>query len=241
MQFTYEAYRSFLNELKEHGYQDCLYTDWDRYDKTVILRHDIDFSIEAACCLSEIEREAGMHSTYFVLLNTDFYNIASAQSRRMIDRIKENGGEIGLHFDEAFYMEQDIIQAILNEKEILERILDIPIRYVSMHRPSSRMLEGNLKIEGMTNAYAEVFTKEFKYLSDSRRIWREDVEKIIREETVSRLHILTHAFWYRQKELTVKETLKDFIWKGKYRTYRSLEQNIRNVSELLALSEIDSL
>lgn len=241
MEFTYEAYRKFLSELRENGYKDCLYTNWENYEKTVILRHDIDFSIEAACYLSEIERVAGFCATYFVMLNTDFYNIATARSREMINQIKENGGAIGLHFDETFYSNQDIVQAILKEKEILEMILEIPIQYVSMHRPTSKILEGNLRIEGMINAYDEVFTKEFKYLSDSRRVWREDVEKTICAGTVARLHILTHAFWYRQKELTVKETLQDFIRQGKYQIYHSLEKNIRNMSELLALSEIDSL
>lgn len=241
MEFTYEAYQKFLCELRENGYKDCLYTNWENEEKAVILRHDIDFSIEAACYLSEIEKAAGVCATYFVMLNTNFYNVAAAKSREQINQIRENGGVIGLHFDEVFYWDQDIAQAVLTEKEILETILEIPIQCVSMHRPTSRMLEGALKIEGMINAYDAVYTKEFRYLSDSRRTWREDVEGIVRAGIAARLHILTHAFWYRQKELTAKETLQDFIRQGKYRLYHALEQNIRDMSELLALSEIDCL
>lgn len=241
MKFTYEAYERFLYELRECGYKDCLYTNWENQKKAVILRHDIDFSIEAACCLSEIEKAAGVRATYFVMLNTNFYNAAAAKSREQINRIRENGGVIGLHFDEAFCWERDIAQAVLKEKKILEAILEIPIQCVSMHRPTSRMLEGDLKIEGMINAYDAVYTKKFRYLSDSRRVWREDVDEIVRAGMDARLHILTHAFWYRQRELTAKETLQDFIRQGKYRLYHALEQNIRNMSELLALSEIDRL
>ena len=34
-------------------------------------------------------------------------------------------------------------------------------------------------VPGMINGYGKVYFKEFKYLSDSRRWWREPVEEII--------------------------------------------------------------
>ena len=53
----------------------------------------------------------------------------------------------------------------------------------------------------MINSYGQTFFHDFKYLSDSRRRWREPVEEIIRSGTYDRLHILTHAFWYHKQRI----------------------------------------
>ena len=63
-----------------------------------------------------------------------------------------------------------------------------------MHRPSRWVLEADLKIPGMVNSYGKEFFQDFKYVSDSRMRWREDVMKYAIEKAYPRLHILTHAF-----------------------------------------------
>lgn len=239
MKFTYDAYKELLLLLKKYGYKDCSYYDWDRQEKTVILRHDIDTSLEAALEFSKIEKELDMQATYFVLLNTDFYNVASTKSKKIIYEIQKNGGTIGLHFDETGYADANIIEAIQKEAKNLENILEIPITSVSMHRPSEKTLNADLKIEGIVNSYSKIFFKKFKYVSDSRRNWRENVEEIIKSEVYDKLHILTHAFWYHEEECTAKQTLKSFINKRKEETYQSLADNIRNIEEFLKLSEVD--
>ena len=86
-----------------------------------------------------------------------------------------------------------------------------PIRVVSMHRPRKATLDSNLMVPGMINGYGKVYFKEFKYLSDSRRWWREPVEEIIESGQYKRLHILTHAFWYEKNEQTLEETVSRFV------------------------------
>lgn len=46
MEFTYDAYTIMISELRRHGYQFADYRDHDKYDKCVILRHDVDYSLE---------------------------------------------------------------------------------------------------------------------------------------------------------------------------------------------------
>ncbi len=72
MKFTYDAYIGLLHLLREKGYVFTNYFSYEKEKKCVILRHDIDFSLDDAVRLSEIEKNAwagggGVYSTWFVL------------------------------------------------------------------------------------------------------------------------------------------------------------------------------
>ena len=81
MTFTFDGYRSLLWLLREHGYEVANYHNWQEKKRCVILRHDIDSSIEDATAFAALERDEGVTSTYFVLLTSDFYNVFSKASR----------------------------------------------------------------------------------------------------------------------------------------------------------------
>mgnify|MGYP004527258611 FL=1 len=80
--------------------------------------------------------------------------------------------------------------------------------------------------------------KGFKYISDSRQRWREDVDKIIEFDKYDKLHILTHAFWYNDTVKTIRDNIKTFIDDSKYERYDALEENILSLESLLKKSEI---
>lgn len=77
MEFTYAAYRKLLSLLRERGYAFRGYHNYRDAPRCVILRHDVDTSLDQAVKLAELEAEEGVRSTWFVLLRTDFYNVAS--------------------------------------------------------------------------------------------------------------------------------------------------------------------
>ena len=60
-----------------------------------ILRHDIDFSPAAALRLAEMEAARGVRATYFLLLNTFYYNLLSPEHTDVPRRIAELGHEVG--------------------------------------------------------------------------------------------------------------------------------------------------
>lgn len=241
MEFTYDAYRSLLYLLRTRGYVFTDYHQYAAYPRCVILRHDIDQSLTDAVRLAEIEAEEGIHSTWFMLLRTDFYNPASAVSQKSIRRLIELGHEIGLHFDEVAYAGgstgsrtcSSTKERILLEAKILSDICGQPITTVSMHRPSKATLEADLRIPGMVNSYGQTFFHDFKYLSDSRRRWREPVEEIIRGGEYDRLHILTHAFWYHEQEQDIRQDVNAFIRAASGERYAQMAENITDLSEIL--------
>lgn len=247
MEFTYDAYRSLLYLLRTRGY---VFTDYHRYAENarcVILRHDIDQSLKDAVRLAELEAEEDVHSTWFVLLRTDFYNPASAASQQALRRIRSLGHEIGLHFDEMAYSVErgtgtcassSVEELICHEAGILADICGCPVTTVSMHRPSKATLEADLRIPGMVNSYGQTFFHDFKYLSDSRRRWREPVEEIIRGGEYDRLHILTHAFWYHDTPRSAAETIADFVRIAPHERYLGMRDNIRDLEAVLREEEI---
>lgn len=241
MDFSYAAYVRLLSLLREHAYETVDYHDYEGHPRCVILRHDIDTDLAQAVRFAELEAQEGVRSTYFVLLRTDFYNPASSGSLEQLHRIQALGHEIGLHFDEKAYpagTPEETVQRILKEREVLSALLETAVSTVSMHRPSQATLDADLQIPGMVNSYGRTFFRDFKYLSDSRRRWREPVEEIIRSGTYDRLHILTHAFWYHQQEETLRESVERFITSANKERYRQLRENITDLESILREDEV---
>ena len=247
MEFTYTAYRALLDLLRQGGYDFTNYHEYQSHHRCVILRHDIDNSLSQALRLAEVEADFGVKSTYFVLLRTDFYNPASAASQKALSRIQALGHELGLHFDEMAYPQEggsstadssSTEELILREAGILADICGCPITTVSMHRPSKATLEADLRIPGMINSYGQTFFHDFKYLSDSRRRWREPVEEIIRGGEHDRLHILTHAFWYHEREQDITESVGAFVRSANAERYERMMENITDLPSILPKEEL---
>ena len=103
----------------------------------------------------------------------------------------------------------------------------------SLHRPNAVTLETELEIPGFVNSYSKEFFQNFKYVSDSRRRWREPVEEIIQSEAYRRLDNLSHAFWYHQEERGLKETISDFIKVAGEDRKTYLSENITDLDSIL--------
>ncbi len=244
MKFTYEVYLDMLKQLNDRGYQFATYQNWRNFDRTVILRHDVDNSLKKAAVFSSYER---MHSkdggVYFVLVSTNFYNVHSKESRKYMEEIIKNGGKIGLHFDETQYnirSEDELKEYVYKEADLLSGLTGIKVDAVSMHRPSEKFLLGNIEFQGIVNAYSRTYFNDMKYLSDSRRHWRENVDKIIGEETPQRLHILTHPIWYHEgMEKNLRQSLKEMILSASLDYYDNLNDNFRDLEKEIQKTEIE--
>lgn len=247
MNFTYESYEELIQLLTKSEYHITDYQNYMTYEKCVILRHDVDNSLEKAVELAAFENHLKVHSTYFVLLATDLYNVSSVNSTKHLKKILSYGHEIGLHFDEIKYLsdemttknEQQILErAIEKEAEILSQLINVPITCVSMHRPSEKTLKMNLTPQNIINSYSDTFFQDFKYMSDSRRYWREPVKTVITSGIYPRLHILTHPFWYHEQEKSLQETVLQYVNLANKDRYKSLAENIRDLESIMKPEEV---
>lgn len=248
MQFTFESYAAMLKKLHTKGYHFKNYNNWQETECSVILRHDVDYSLEKAALLSEIEKSVfpeGVQATYFVLVSTNFYNIHSRTSRELMRQIMDNGGIIGLHFDETQYDmadENELQKYVREETDLLSGAAGTKINVVSMHRPSEKFLSAEMEFPGIINSYSNTYFKSMKYVSDSRRHWRENVDEVIGSMCYQRLHILTHPFWYMQgEESSLKETLQNAVLQASLRCYDNLNDNFRDLDMELNRLEIERI
>ncbi len=241
MFFTYRGYEEMLSLLRQSGYTFSSYVDYVNALRPVILRHDVDLSLEKAYAMAMLENKNNIKSTYFVLVATDFYNISSKRSKKLLKQILNLEHNIGLHFDETVYgvsTFDDLKTHLRIEISILTQILGSEINCVSMHRPSKKMLEADMRIDGVINSYSKVFFREFKYLSDSRMTYREDIRGTICDQKYNKLHILTHPFWYSDNQEPMKKKLLHFIRSAGKERYLSLRENFADLDSVLRLDEI---
>ncbi len=242
MRFTYKSYINLIHLIRSNGYSLSGFNDWSEKEKCVILRHDIDFDLNKAVLMAQIESENAIKSTYFILVTSDFYNVLSSKSINMINKLCDLGHDIGLHFDETRYPNvstpEQITDRILYEANLLSDLIGIDVNTVAMHRPGKKMLEADLIIPGMINTYSRMFFAEFKYLSDSRRCWKEPAEEIISSGEYDRLQILTHAFWYNDNEESIHDTVKSFINKANIDRYYMMSNGISDIDSIICKDEV---
>ena len=101
MIFKYAEFKKFINHTKNFGKIVPL-SEWDT-PNAIILRHDVDFDIEAAYRLAMIEAEYNIRSTFFFLTTCHTYNLLSLPNRIKLYEMVKLGFEIGLHFDPTIY------------------------------------------------------------------------------------------------------------------------------------------
>ncbi len=241
MNFTFDEYADIINLLRDNDYIITNYHDKSSdISKKVILRHDVDLSLDKAFEFACFENNLGVKSTYYILITSELYNLVNVSSIKKVKQMSEMGHDIGLHFDESQYnfdenkdWTKQITEAIINERAIMETILnDVSIKSVSMHIPSNKTIKSNLTINGMVNSYSDEYFSKWKYLSDSNMHWREDVKSIIKSKKYSRLHILTHPFWYEKNINSKNNKITYFIDKKIYSIYELMKIIVPDMNSL---------
>lgn len=177
--FTFSNYINILNTVsrthKILSFRDLYLSDINKKNiphKHVILRHDVEVSVNNALELAKIDYSLGISSTFF-LLTSSVYNIFSPITAQQIKKIISLGHDIGLHYDASTIKKNEPKAFFEQLIYIIESFFDIKIYAVSEHCP----MRNNSKIQftGYLNAYSKRFMEEYKYLSDSNQAYREAV------------------------------------------------------------------
>ena len=191
-------YTEFLEHFSSNGYRLLSFAEATNYrdaEPFAILRHDVDFDCELAHRMAATEKEFGVRSTYFFLVSSESYNIASPKNRAYIEKILDMGHEVGIHFDPLVYPE--LARGFECERGFVEQLFDIEIRIISIHRPTPFFLESDEPLCGVDHTYQSKYTKDLKYFSDSTGVWRYGHPANSDEfATKQNLHILIHPIWW---------------------------------------------
>jgi hypothetical protein len=190
--FDLEHYRELLRSIAAGGYRHAGF-DAAPEPGVVILRHDVDLSLEAALTLAEIEAEAGAWSTWFLMTRSVFYNLASRDGERAIARLRELGHRVAHH-------------AVWPDVDLDERFDPV----VAWHNPDPDYMTAT--IEGATNVMAERWFDPEHYRSDSNQRWRHGCphEQLARGE-FEWLQLLLHPEIWVYDGTTMGGTMRSFL------------------------------
>jgi len=203
--FSFDDYREIIRIVKSTG-NACGYDEALGKDKFVIMRHDVEYSVERAYALSKVEESMDFTSTYFFQWTNNSYNILSRRNMDMIKDMHERGQTIGLHFALNGMTDMELIRKqIVKEMNIISEMFGFKIDSFSVHRPSKDVLREIIKLDGILNAYQDDFFTfadnvdentpvEVKYLSDANHIWRYGYPDEKNITGYNKVQILTHPF-----------------------------------------------
>jgi hypothetical protein len=150
--FELRHYAELLEAARTGGYRFAFF-DREPAAGEVLLRHDVDLTLEPAVEMAELEAELEIGATYFLMTRSELYNLDAASGEATLERLRALGHRIGLH---GIYPD-----ATLDER------LD-PI--VAWHTPEPEYM--TLLIEGAVNVMQPGYFDPDHYRSDSNKRWR---------------------------------------------------------------------
>lgn len=204
------SYKNYTDILKIIAASKKLCDYWEAKDKLeyVILRHDIEFSVERAFKMSLIESEKGVSSTYFIQMANNAYNAFSQKNRELISDMRSRGHRIGLHYHRCEKSSiEEILPDIKMQLRIMSEMFGFEIDRFSMHRPVRETEYNKIAIDGVINAYsAEYFTLvdkieettklNVKYIADSQHRWNYGYPDADTLRENAKIQLLIHPdFW----------------------------------------------
>lgn len=197
--FTPASYAALLQTFLARGYEAVGFEAAVPSARHLVLRHDLDMSLQAAEPIAEAEAGLGLAAHYFVLLRTEMYNPFSAAARATLERLRGLGHAIGLHFDASLYADDPgaLDRAVADECRALEDAAGAAVRVVSFHRPAARLLGYDKTLAGRRHTYEPRFFAEMGYCSDSRGGWHRGAPLEHTAVAEGRaLQLLTHPIWW---------------------------------------------
>ena len=191
-EFSLTHYGELLDAAKAGGYR---FAGFDRPPEPgdLILRHDVDLSLEAAVALAEVEAEAGAWSTWFLMTRSIFYNLDSAVGEQTVARLRELGGRVAHH-------------AVWPNVDLDDRFEPV----VAWHNPDPEYMTA--PIDDVVNVMAAPWFDPEHYRSDSNQRWRHGCphEQLERGE-LEWLQLLTHPEIWAYDGATMGATMRSFL------------------------------
>ena len=186
--FDLGHYRELLRAAQAGGYRWAFF-DAEPRDGDLILRHDVDLSLDAALRLAELEAAEGAAATYFLMTESVFYNLGSPEGRAAIERLRGLGHRVGLH-------------AVWPNARLDDRFDAI----VAWHNPEPEYMTA--PVDRAVNVMQAPWFEPETYRSDSNQRWRHGCpHEELRAGVFPWLQLLTHPEIWAYPGETMGETM----------------------------------
>jgi hypothetical protein len=204
--FDLDHYRELIEAARAGGYRFAFF-DREPELGDLLLRHDVDLSLDAAVELAELEAELGAQSTYFLMTRSVFYNLASPEGERALARLRELGHRVGLH-------------AVWPGAELDARFDPV----IAWHNPDPDFMSE--PVDGAVNVMQASYFDPDHYRSDSNQHWRSGCpHEALAAGDFEWLQLLTHPEIWAYPGETMRETMLSMLDAERERDLVRLEKD----------------
>lgn len=209
--FTLNSYVRLLQYLRQI-YKIVPFCEIPKKDcRYLILRHDIEFSTQAALKMARIERDLGIRSTYFVLFSSIGYNVLKENNVRILKQISKLDHEVGIHYDPSQFRSygRNMNDTLKIEIQLLEHLLGKKVYSIARHGPWTR--DPFATIKGYINANHPNLRRDL-FIHESCRAWA-PVEGIFQllNDPPRRVQLLIHPENWQDDEINRENLLQRLI------------------------------
>ena len=184
--FDLGHYCELLDAATTGGYRWAFF-DTPPEAGTILLRHDVDLSLDAALRMGELEAEAGAGATYFLMTRSEFYTLDSESGRAAIARLRELGHRVGLH----------AVWPDIDHDDRFDPVL-------AWHNPDPEYMRD--PVDGLVNVMESPWADVYR--SDSNQHWRQGCpHEELAAGSFERLQLLTHPEIWAYPGATMRETM----------------------------------
>jgi hypothetical protein len=201
--FDLNHYGELLDAAKAGGYRFAFF-DHEPAAGDLLLRHDVDLSLDAALTLAELEAGADAQATYFLMTRSVFYNLGSPEGESALARLRELGHRVGLH-------------AVHPHLELDGRFDPV----VAWHNPDAEFMRAPL--DGAVNVMQAPCFDPDHYRSDSNQHWRSGCpHDDLAAGRFEWLQLLTHPEIWAYPGGTMRETMTAMLDAERERDFERL-------------------
>jgi len=95
--FSKDSYVGLIKLAEGEGFQFRGFQEENLGQRTIYLRHDVDYSLSMAVELARINASLGVRGTFFVLLRSQIYNLLSHWALDQVKEILASGQRVAFH------------------------------------------------------------------------------------------------------------------------------------------------
>jgi hypothetical protein len=190
--FSLTHYRDLLRAGRAGGYS------WAGFDRAprpgdLLLRHDVDLSLDGALAMAQVEADEGAWSTWFLMTRSVFYNLSSSEGEHAIGRLRELGHRVAHH-------------AVFPHVDLDDRFDAV----IAWHNPDPQYMSA--PIAGAVNVMEPPFFDPERYRSDSNQHWRQGCpHEQLAAGTFEWLQLLTHPEIWAFPGATMRESMESML------------------------------
>jgi hypothetical protein len=204
--FDLAHYGELLDAVRDGGYRFAFF-DREPQQGDVLLRHDVDMSLEAALTMAELEATRAVAATYFLMTGSDFYNLDARSGVAALARLRELGHRVGLH-------------GVFPDATLDDRFDPV----VAWHTPDPEYM--SVPLPDAVNVMQPGYFDAARYRSDSNQHWRSGCpHDELAAGAFDWLQLLVHPEIWVYDGATMRETMVSQLAAERELRWRQMAEN----------------